>query len=455
MSGMNKVSMRGITEKRMNIKKERDKLVPKLRFPEFRDADGWEETSLNALGDIISGLTYSPNDVRESGLLVLRSTNVQNGEIVLSDCIYVTSTIKGANLSKPNDILICVRNGSKALIGKNALVPEGIPLSTHGAFMTVFRSSSAKFVHQLFQTESYNRQVSADLGATINSINTSQLSKYKFYIPNLGERQKVADCLSSLDDLIATQSQKLDALNAHKIGLMQQLFPADGETVPKLRFPEFRETGSWVVENLGEVYSFKVTNSFSRDKLNYQDGLVKNIHYGDIHTKFAALFDIGKERVPFINPNVSIQNIKAECYCVEGDIVFADASEDIQDVGKSIEIIHLNNEKLVAGLHTLLARQKKSKLVVGFGGHLFNTKSIRSQIQRQAHGTKVLGISSGRLSGIKLVYPQDKKEQQKITDCLSFFDDLITAQAQHLDGLKSHKKGLMQQLFPSLNNFDK
>ena len=98
--------------------------VPRLRFPEFQDTPEWEEAELGQLGKLILGLTYSPTDVREDGLLVLRSSNVQDGEILLGDCVYVEPTVTNENLSEPNDILICVRNGSKALIGKNALIPE-------------------------------------------------------------------------------------------------------------------------------------------------------------------------------------------------------------------------------------------------------------------------------------------------------------------------------------------
>jgi type I restriction enzyme, S subunit len=203
--------------------------IPRLRFPEFRRAGEWAETTLGKLGELVSGLTYSPDDVRDSGLLVLRSSNVQNGEISLEDNVYVTPTVKGVNLSKPNDILICVRNGSKALIGKNALIPEGMPLCTHGAFMTVFRTQSAKFVFQLFQSAAYQNQVGADLGATINSINGGHFIKYKFCVPIPKEQQKIADCLSSIDALISVQSQKIEALKTHKQGLMQALFPAAAE----------------------------------------------------------------------------------------------------------------------------------------------------------------------------------------------------------------------------------
>jgi type I restriction enzyme S subunit len=199
--------------------------LPRLRFPEFRDAPEWEETRLAQLGKLISGLTYSPDDVASEGLLVLRSSNIQNSEIELEDCVYVTSAIKGANLAEPNDILICVRNGSKSLIGKNAIIPVGMPTCTHGAFMTVFRAHAPHFAFQLFRTAGYQRQVDGDLGATINSINGSQLLKYRFVVPEPAEQQRIAACLSSLDARIAAESEKLAVLKIHKKGLMQQLFP--------------------------------------------------------------------------------------------------------------------------------------------------------------------------------------------------------------------------------------
>jgi type I restriction enzyme S subunit len=202
---------------------------PRLRFPEFRSDRGWVEVRLDKLGELVSGLTYSPDDIRESGLLVLRSSNVQNGRIALDDNVYVDPAIKGANLSQPNDILICVRNGSKALIGKSALIPEGLPLSTHGAFMTVFRAQTPGFVFQLLQTTRYHKQVAGDLGATINSINGSQLLKYKFCIPTLPEQHRIADFLSNLDALLSTETQKLETFMRHKGGLMQQLFPSPVE----------------------------------------------------------------------------------------------------------------------------------------------------------------------------------------------------------------------------------
>lgn len=217
---------------------------------------------------------------------------------------------------------------------------------------------------------------------------------------------------------------------------------------PKLRFPEFRGAEGWTPEPMGEVYSFKGNNSLSRDKLNYVAGSVKNIHYGDIHTKFSTHFDITKELIPFINE--SEEGIVRDAnLCAEGDMIFADASEDMADIGKSIEVVRLNGERVVAGLHTILARRSGDRIALGFGGHLFKSGWVRTQIQKEAQGAKVLGISANRMRNLRLPLPHDPAEQQKIAECLSSVDELMAAQARKVDALKTHKKGLMQQLFPT------
>ena len=220
------------------------------------------------------------------------------------------------------------------------------------------------------------------------------------------------------------------------------------KVVPDLRFPGYVNDKEWNIEPMRNLYSFKSTYAFSRDKLSYDEGVVKNVHYGDIHTKFASLFDVTKEIVPFIQPTLTLDKIKSDSYCIEGDLIFADASEDLEGVGKSIELINLNKEKLISGLHTLLARQKKQKLTTGFGGYLFLSDGIRIQIQKEAQGAKVLGISANRIRNINIYYPENKEEQKKIADCLSSIDEFITIQSQKLEELKSNKKGLLQNLFP-------
>lgn len=218
--------------------------------------------------------------------------------------------------------------------------------------------------------------------------------------------------------------------------------------IPKLRFQEFRESGGWKTERMGKLYSFMRNNTLSRDRLNYESGTVKNIHYGDIHTGFSALFDITKECVPYVNDTEELPDAGSEDYCVEGDIIFADASEDTNDVGKSIEIIRLNNERLLSGQHTILARRRNDTLIIGFGGHLFQSEQIRSQIKKESQGTKVFAISPNRMANIKIAFPDDQNEQRKIADFLSSLEETIAAQGRKVERLKVHKQGLIQQLFP-------
>ncbi|MDO9629010.1 MAG: restriction endonuclease subunit S [Acholeplasmataceae bacterium] len=214
--------------------------------------------------------------------------------------------------------------------------------------------------------------------------------------------------------------------------------------IPKLRFPGFN--GEWVERKLGETFTFRSTNSFSRDNLNYENGKVKNIHYGDIHTKFQTLFDITKEIVPFINPEISIDRITNDNYCQQGDLILADASEDLNDVGKSIEIVNIDNQKLLSGLHTILARPQKNIFSIGFNGFLFKSKNIRTQIQKESQGSKVLSISTTRLSNLLLIFPQ-RNEQTKIANFLTAVDDKITQLKKKKSLLEQYKKGVMQQIF--------
>lgn len=219
--------------------------------------------------------------------------------------------------------------------------------------------------------------------------------------------------------------------------------------VPKLRFPEFEGNGDWEEELFNRLYSFKGTNTFTRDEMNCVIGSVHNIHYGDIHTKFHITLDISKIVVPYLNASVPINKVKQDCYCKDGDIIFADASEDLDGIGKCIEIVNVHQAKVLAGLHTLLTRPITNKILIGFAGYLFSSNNMHEQIQKEAQGIKVLSISSGRLANTNVVYPKSKQEQQKIASCLSSIDTLISAHSQKLDALKTYKKGLMQQLFPA------
>lgn len=231
---------------------------------------------------------------------------------------------------------------------------------------------------------------------------------------------------------------------------------SDIKNIPKLRFLGFSD--AWEEKRFGEIFSFKTTNSFSRVNLNYKSGEVKNIHYGDIHTKFKTRFDITKEKVPFVNSAIKLNKTVLDNYCKEGDLIIADASEDYSDIGKCIEIINLNNEKVLAGLHTLQASPNLNLIYTGFGGYLMKSRNVHLQIMKIAQGTKVLSISAGRLSNISLKLPSSILEQQKISNFLESIDEWINNLKSQRENFESYKKGMMIEIitgkyrFPGFND---
>ncbi len=196
----------------------------------FKDDQGndfpdWKEKRLGEKVQVLAGLTYSPDDIRENGTLVLRSSNVQSGEIAIEDNVYVDLKTSKANMSKKYDILLCVRNGSQRLIGKSAIIKKHMENTTHGAFMTVLRGEDNLFIFQLLQTQLFFKEVHKNLGATINSINGSDLKKMRFFIPSSkDERRKIADFLSAIDTKIDLVAQELEQAKTFKKSLLQQMF---------------------------------------------------------------------------------------------------------------------------------------------------------------------------------------------------------------------------------------
>ena len=196
---------------------------PKKRLPGF--SGEWREIKLRELGRCYNGVTYAPADVVDgkNGLLILRSSNVQNGRLDFADTVFVKPGVKTSCLTREGDILICVRNGSRNLIGKTARITSDATGHAHGAFMSLFRSTEPDFAYHLFKSHTYDQQVKRNLGATINSINTSDLHNFRFMVPPKPERARIAEILSANDREIEHHEKLLLGTCAQKSALMQQL----------------------------------------------------------------------------------------------------------------------------------------------------------------------------------------------------------------------------------------
>ena len=173
-----------------------------------RNTSSWEQRKLTEFVEFFSGLTYTPNDVQENGTLVLRSSNVSNGEVVDADNIYVNPQVVNSENVKVGDIVVVVRNGSRSLIGKHAQIKAFMPNTVIGAFMTGIRSECPEFTNALLNTSRFEEEIAMNMGATINQITGYMFSKMEFKVPCLDEQKKIGEYFEKLDNLITLHQRK-------------------------------------------------------------------------------------------------------------------------------------------------------------------------------------------------------------------------------------------------------
>ena len=214
---------------------------------------------------------------------------------------------------------------------------------------------------------------------------------------------------------------------------------------PNLRFPEFE--GEWEKCKVSDLLEFYSTNSLSWDKLEYGTSNIQNLHYGLIHVGLPTMVDVNKDDLPNIIDGNVPKNYEL---CKEGDIAFADASEDTNEVAKAVEFYNLNGKKVVCGLHTIHGRDNKNKTVVGYKGYAFSSMSFHHQIRRIAQGTKIYSINSKNFSECYIGVPS-KEEQRKIADLLRFIDERIATQNKVIEDLKKLKCAIAERLFKVTN----
>ena len=227
------------------------------------------------------------------------------------------------------------------------------------------------------------------------------------------------------------------------VGTMAKIDDSVKKKVPELRFPGF--TYDWEERKFDECFNFPVsTNSLSRALLNYDEGDIKSVHYGDILIKYPAILNIKNDKIPYITGG-KLEKYKSSLL-ENGDLIFADAAED-ETVGKAVEVNGLTEENLVAGLHTIVARSKDKKAEF-FLGYYINSNTYHRQLLRLIQGSKVSSISKGNLQKTLVSFPKDFEEQQKIGSFFKQLDDTIVLHQRKLDLLKEQKKGYLQKMFP-------
>ena len=371
--------------------------IPNLRFKEF--SGEWEEKRLGEIGESFIGLTYKPTDiVAKDGIIVFRSSNIQNGVIDYKDIVRVDRKVKEKLITKKDDLLVCARNGSTRLIGKNALLKEVDSNQTFGAFMMVFRSDKNRFVHQLLNTKRYMSQISENLGARINQITSADLSSFKFFFPqNYEEIQKIASFLDLLDERIATQNKIIEELKKLKNGISDKLFKSIKGAVKPL-------------SSICEIIKGKQINGeFLTDKGEYyvMNGGVEPSGYFDN-------------------------------YNVEADTI------SISEGGNSCGYVQFNTSPFWSGGHCYTIQEINSTIDNSYLYHYL--KSNEDKIMKLRIGTGLPNIQKKDLANFKIVIPEMEK-QKNISNLLSLLERKIENSIVLLSCLQSQKQHLLRQMF--------
>ncbi|MFA6138182.1 MAG: restriction endonuclease subunit S [Sulfurimonas sp.] len=379
--------------------------IPKLRFPEFENDGEWREKPLNELLTIGNGKDYK---------------HLSNGKIP----VYGT----GGYMLSVNDYLY---DGESVCIGRKGTIDK--PMFLTGKFWTVdtlfythsFKHCIPKYIFYNFGTINWYDYNEA---GGVPSLSKTTINKINIPVPpkdDVKEQQKIADCLSSIDNLITASTKKVEALKEHKKGLMQQLFPSEGKSVPKLRFPEFKNAPKWEEKTLGDVGKVSMCKRIMKDE-TAETGKIP----------FYKIGTFGKKADAYIDIELYEDYRKKYSFPKKGDILISASGtigrlvvyDGLPAYFQDSNIVWIdNNEELVINSFLLF---------------------FYETVKWTTSDTTIARLYNDNLRSVQILKPSIP-EQQKIADCLSSIDELITASTKKVETLREHKKGLMQQLFPS------
>ncbi|UZX32008.1 restriction endonuclease subunit S [Lactobacillus helsingborgensis] len=382
------------------------KAVPNIRFNGFEDK--WKINRLLTITTVYSGLTYKPEDIQTSGTLVLRSSNIQEGKIIKKDCVYVNSSVVNSINVEKKDVILVVRNGSKKLIGKHAIVMQNMKKTVIGAFMSGLRPKNGDFLNALLNTETFKKEVFRSLGATINQITNKDLKRMKFYLPFSYEQQKIGNFFAKLDKLLDLQQQKIDKLELLKKTLLQKLFPRHDARIPEFRFKGFED--DWKKTRIGKIVQYSNSTYSVKDLKQKKEKKFYSVYDATGRQYYSNSFDMDKKYIAIIKDGSNVGAVKL-----------------------------------------LPARTSVLSTMGYLGAH-------NSDIAFDYYVFKKLNFKKYKVgSGIPHIYFSDYKkqvelvpqlsEQQKIGNLLSKVDQLIELENKKLQNFQQVKKCLLQNMF--------
>ncbi len=397
-------------------------LVPKLRFPEFREAEGWKERLIGEFlsesrlpgskGNVAKKITVKlwGNGVFEKNESIQGSINTQYFQRKAGQFIY-------SKLDFLNQAF--------------GIIPRSLDNFESTVDLPCFDIRQGLnplfFLEYVKRRDFYERLgETADGSRKARRIHAETFLSFSVALPTPSEQQKIAECLSSVDDLIAAQARKVDALKTHKKGLIQQLFPREGETQPRLRFPEFRGQEEWRLQRVCEVAGYENGKAHENDISDHGIYIVVN-------SKFIST-----------EGKVKKYSNEGHCLACTGDVLMV--LSDVPNGRAIAKCFYVNFDNL----YTVNQRVCKIQPSNGDGKFLYYLLDRNVYFLAFDDGVKQTNLRKEDVLSCPLILPPTLLEQQRIAACLSSLDGLITAEGQKLEGLKTHKRGLMQQLFPSV-----
>lgn len=405
--------------------------------------EDWETSSLSAaFQKLEAGVSVNSDDSLSSEYHILKTSAVHDGVVDTAETKPVIPQdylrlkcplVKGS--------IIISRMNTPALVGECGFTKDakaGTYLPDRLWQIQNSNKSSFDFVwlNYLLNTKQYRDAVRATATGTSNSmknISKERLLDIEIPRPPISEQENIAAVLSEVDELINLIEKQISKKKAIKQGAMQELLTG------KRRLPGF--DGKWQSFVFGDLFDFIPNNAFTRAQMDVS-GRVKNIHYGDILTKYGAYISANRKDIPYIAKEIDLSRFSEKCYLQSGDLVIADTAED-ETVGKALEVINVECPVL-AGQHTLLCRPKV-RFAEKFLGYYLNASCYHNQLLPYIVGTKVSSVSKASIAQTKLVVPK-YEEQQAIASILSDMDDEITELEHKLAKYRQVKQGMMQQL---------
>ncbi|MBV8519289.1 MAG: restriction endonuclease subunit S [Acidobacteria bacterium] len=418
-------------------------LLPKLRFPEFREEPGWTKAPLRAYAMLVKDRV---------GAAKCTPYTVTSGVGLVSQQEKFGRTIAGNSFKnylrlKKNDFAYN-KSATKAF-------PQGYiarylhdddPGAVPNSIFTCFRVNESEvdptYLDYLFASNLHGRWLKTFLtvGARAHgSLNVRDYDLLALPVPlprgksSLAEQQKIANCLTSLDEVIAAHGRKLEILQAHKKGLMQQLFPRAGETLPSLRFPEFRDKPEWSRKPLGDLFETGTGGT--------PDRAIKEYWGGGIPWITTSLVDgnVIRTAEEFITEQ-GLENSSAKLFPAGTVLIALYGQGKTRGKVAILEIEATTNQACAAVLP--LGPIDPTFTFLSLGARYEELRALSNSGGQE-------NLSQRLIRALPFSYPDDRSEQEKIVGCLSSLDDLVAAQVDALTALKTHKVGLMQQLFPS------